>query len=223
MLRSLKQLYGDLLGASDGEIGHVKDFYFDDQSWAVRYLLADTGTWLASRQVLLSPHVLGNGYLPWKVLAVNLTRKQIEECPSVELHKPVSRQFEEDYCRYYGLPSYWQGDALWGMTEFPILEAPPDTLTNAKIVLASPPLKNADGHLHRTQAVKGYQLHAKDGIAGHVVDFLMDETSWAIGQLVIKTGHRFTGKEVQIPTSKVSRISYQEYSVFADLNKSAIE
>jgi len=47
MLRSIKQLYGDKLGASDGEIGQVKDFYFDDQNWTVRYLVADTGSWLA--------------------------------------------------------------------------------------------------------------------------------------------------------------------------------
>ena len=53
MLRSIKQLYGDKLGASDGEIGRVKDFYFDNQSWAVRYPVADTGSWLAGRQVLI--------------------------------------------------------------------------------------------------------------------------------------------------------------------------
>jgi hypothetical protein len=36
MMRSIKQLYGDKLGASDGDIGHVKDFYFDDQNWVIR-------------------------------------------------------------------------------------------------------------------------------------------------------------------------------------------
>ena len=55
MLRSIKQLHGAKLGASDGEIGHVKDFYFDDQNWAVRYVVADTGSWLPGRQVLISP------------------------------------------------------------------------------------------------------------------------------------------------------------------------
>ena len=59
MLRSLKELYGDKLGASDGEIGQVKDFYFDDQDWVIRYLVVDTGTWLTERQVLISPRVLG--------------------------------------------------------------------------------------------------------------------------------------------------------------------
>src|SRR5665213_1449900 len=76
MLRSIKQLYGDKLGASDGEIGHVKDFYFDDQNWAIRYLAVDTGSWLSGRQVLLSPHSLGRLDQGEKILRVNLTRKQ---------------------------------------------------------------------------------------------------------------------------------------------------
>ena len=60
MLRSVKQLYGDKLAASDGEIGQVKDFYFDDQSWVVRYLVADTVSWLSGRKVLISPHAFGS-------------------------------------------------------------------------------------------------------------------------------------------------------------------
>lgn len=44
MLRSIKQISGDKLRAYDGDIGHVKDFYFDDKHWAVRYVIADTGS-----------------------------------------------------------------------------------------------------------------------------------------------------------------------------------
>ena len=90
MLRSIKQLYRETLRASDGDIGHVKDFYFDDTNWAVRYVVADTGSWLSGRQVLLAPHAFGNLYQDGKVLLVNLTRKQIENSPSIETHKPVS-------------------------------------------------------------------------------------------------------------------------------------
>ena len=89
MLRIVKELYGTKLGASDGEIGHVKDFYFDDQNWAVRYVVADTGSWLPGRQVLISPHAFGNLPQAGKLLPVNLTRKQIENSPSIESHKPV--------------------------------------------------------------------------------------------------------------------------------------
>ena len=217
MLRSVKQLYGDKLGALDGEIGHVKDFYFDDQSWAVRYLVADTGSWLTGRKVLISPHAFGILCQQGKDLLVNLTRKQIENSPSIESHKPVSRQYEEEYYRYYALPFYWQGGGLWGMSNVPVV--PPDPLPSA----TDRTLERADAHLRSTQAVNGYRLQASDGTIGHVCDFLMDDENWAIGQLVIKTGHRFSGKEVQIPTSKVDRISYEESTVFVSATSAGVE
>jgi sporulation protein YlmC with PRC-barrel domain len=223
MLRSIKQLYGDKLGASDGDIGHVKDFYFDDQNWAVRYVVADTGTWLTERQVLISPHAFGSLHQAGKVLRVNLTRKQIENSPSIESHKTVSRQYEEEYYRYYGWPYYWQGDGLWGMSGFPILELPVKPLPSEQAAAINPQHERADAHLRSTQTVNGYHIKASDGTIGHVCDFMMDDKSWAIGQLVIKTGHRFSGKEVQIPTSKVDRISYPDSTVFVNFTGEAVE
>jgi hypothetical protein len=223
MLQSIKKLYGDKLGASDGDLGHVKDFYFDDQSWAVRYVIADTGTWLTSRQVLLSPQAFGGLHQAGKVMRVNLTRKKIEDSPPIEWHKPVSRQYEEDYYRYYGWPYYWQGDGLWGMSGFPILELPPTSPPDQKATAINPKQQNSDAHLRSTQAVNGYHIKATDGLLGHVCDFMMDDQSWAIHQLVVKTGHRFSGKEVQIPTDKVGRISYDDSTVFVNLTREAVE
>ena len=110
MLQSLQQRFGEKLRATDGEIGHVRDFYFDDKNWNVRYLVADTGHWLAGRLVLISPHALGHLYPEGKVLLVNLTRQQIEDSPSIDQHKPVSRQHEEEYHHYYGYKRCPYGD-----------------------------------------------------------------------------------------------------------------
>lgn len=222
MLRSIKQLYGNSLGASDGEIGRVKDFYFDDQNWAIRYLVADTGNWLAKRQVLLSPYSLGRLDQIEKILRVNLTRKQIETSPSIDLHKPVSRQYEEAYFRHFGWPYYWQGEELWGLNGLPVLTLPVKPLPRQPTppLVASP--GRADVHLRSTQAVTGYQLRTQaDGVIGYVCDFMMDAGSWAIGQLVIRTGHRLSGKEILIPTKDVDRISYEESTVFATLTGEA--
>jgi len=223
MLRSVKQFYGDKLGASDGEIGHVKDFYFDDQNWAIRYVVADTGSWLPGRKVLISPHAFGSLHQAGKLLVVNLTRKQIENSPSIESHRPVSRQYEEEYYRYYGWPYYWQGDGLWGLSGFPILELPAKPLPSEPAVAFGPQPESTDAHLRSTQAVVGYHLQASDGIIGHVCDFVMDAQSWAIGELVIKTGNRFSGKEVEIPTSMVDRISYPESTVYVNLTTEAVQ
>jgi hypothetical protein len=223
MLRSIQQLYGDKLGASDGEIGHVKDFYFDDQNWAIRYVVADTGSWLPGRQVLISPHSLGSLDQAGKLLLVKLTRKQIENSPSIESHKPVSRQYEEEYYHYYGWPAYWQGDGLWGMSGFPIVELPANPLPGKPDKASGPQPERTDAHLRSTQAVNGYNLQASDGTIGHVCDFIVDAESWAVGQLVVKIGHRFSGKEVQIETGKIDRISYEKSTVFVNLTKEAVE
>ena len=223
MLRSIKQLYGDKLGASDGELGHVKDFYFDDQKWAVRYLVVDTGSWLTGRQVLIAPHAFGNLRQTGKILLVNLTRKQIEKSPSIESHKPVSRQFEDEYYRYYGWPSYWQGDALWGAGGFPGLSRPASLLPGEDSTASVLPQTPADIHLRSAQAVSGYLVKASDGLVGQVCDFMVDDKNWAIHHLVVKIGHRFSGKEAPVLASKVMRISYEESTVFVSLTKKAVE
>jgi len=217
MLRSVNQLYGDKLGASDGEIGRVKDFYFDDVTWAVRYVVVDTGAWLPGRKVLISPHAIGGFNQSGRILKVSLSRKQIENGPSIAMHEPVSRQYEEEYYRHYGLPIYWQGGALWGTSGFPIMGPPAIPLP------LGPEPGNPDAHLRSTQAVNGYQLGTNDGTIGHVRDFMVDDQSWAIEQLVIKTGHRFTGVEVLISTRAVERISYPDSTVFVNLTREAVE
>ncbi len=223
MLRSIKQLCGDTLAASDGEIGHVKDFYFDDQNWTVRYLVADTGSWLPGRLVLISPQAIGSLHSSGKSLRVNLTRKQIEASPSIASHKPVSRQYEEDYHRHYGWPFYWEGDALLGTRGVPVLQPLENRLPVAPVVAGGSKSESADTHLRSALAVSGYHLRTVEGTIGHVCDFMLDSITWEIGRLVIKIGHRFTGKEVLIPARRVVRISYEDSAVFVNLTSEAVE
>ena len=86
MLQNIKKLYGHKLAAIDGEIGQVKDFFFDDKTWVIRYLVADTGSWLPGRLVLLSPHSFGILDQYDKTLNIKLLKKQIESSPSIDSH-----------------------------------------------------------------------------------------------------------------------------------------
>jgi hypothetical protein len=219
---SIKQLYGDKLRASDGEIGHVKDFYFDDKQWVVRYVVVDTGSWLVDRLVLIAPHAFGGLDRPKDFLLVNLTRQQVENSPPIGSHKPVSRQYEEEYYRYYGWPSYWMGEGVWGLSAFPVIPPPPSPLP----IEASAAGENArhfdDPHLRSTHAVTGYYLQTGEETIGHVTDFLMDDKSWAICNLVVETGTWFSGKEILILPSHIERISYEDSKVFVKLTREDI-
>ena len=114
MLNKAKTLKGYKLNSRDGEIGKVKEFYFDDRHWAIRYLVAETGNWLTGRQVLISPYALVAVNKEEQNIAVDLTKKQIEDSPSLNSDKPVSLQFEQAYYGYYGWPIYWGGAYMWG-------------------------------------------------------------------------------------------------------------
>jgi hypothetical protein len=83
MLRSMKDLDDYAVGATDGVIGSVKDFLFDDQAWAVRYFVVETGTWLTSREVLISPISIDRPDWEDKLLAVSITREQVKNSPDV--------------------------------------------------------------------------------------------------------------------------------------------
>jgi len=104
MLYNIKSTYGRKLATSDGDIGHVKDFYFEEKSGAIRYMVVDTGLWLMKRLVLLSPHAFERVQPDAKALSVKLTRKQIEDSPRIDSRHMVSRTFAKDYYCYYGWP-----------------------------------------------------------------------------------------------------------------------
>lgn len=214
MLQNIKELLGAKLAAADGDIGKIRDFYFDDKSWAVRYLVADTGSWLSGRLVLLSPHSLGRFDQVGKLLPVALTRRQIEDSPSIETEKPVSRQYEVDYYHHYGYPAYWRGGGMWGFGGFPVVVMPP---LKEEVDAAMRPDHEEDPHLRSAKAVTGYDIQATDGSLGSVTSFMVDDKSWAIGELVVEAGHWYSGKEILIPTTKITRISYEDSKVFVSL------
>src|SRR6478672_11185449 len=118
-LRNAKDLLGYSIRAIDGSIGTVADLYFDDERWAVRYLVVDTGGWLTGRKVLISPRAVTEANRADNVLPVSLTKDQVKHSPDIDTDKPVSRQHEAEHLGYYEYPFYWGGSGLWGMGEYP--------------------------------------------------------------------------------------------------------
>lgn len=219
MLHNTSDLYGHKLAATDGDIGHIKDFYFDDKTWVIRYLVTDTASWLAGRLILLTPHAFGAWDGQGKSLHVKLDKKQVERSPSIESHKPVSRQYEVEYYRYYGWPAYWDGNGMWGLGGYPRAQPP----SKSELAAQSKFHHRDDKHLQSTRAVTGYAIHAVDGDIGTVSGFMVDDTNWAISQLTVEAGHWYAGKEILISSSDVERISYTDSTVFVNLSKATIQ
>lgn len=214
MLNKANTVAGYKLQALDGEIGDVEDFYFDDRNWAVRYLVANTGNWLTGRQVLLSPHAMGAVNAKDKSIAIALTKKQIENSPSLDSDKPVSRQFEEAYYGYYGWPLYWDSSTIWGEKPYVTRDCEP---------CAEASVKPWDSHLRSAKEVDGYSIQADDGEIGHVDDFILDDGAWAIRYLVVDTRNWWPGKKVLLSPRWIEGVSWDESKVFVNLARKTIK
>jgi len=210
MFIKAKALRGRTLRCLDGEIGNVKEFYFDDKHWTIRYLIVDTGNWLTGRQVLISPYAIISTEIESQYISINLTKKQIEESPSLDSDKPVSRQFEEAYYGYFGWQPYWGGPYMWG--SYPNIV--PD---NKKLKKSIKDEKSWNPNLRSTHDVSGHDIQALDGQIGHVDDFIIDVETWAIRYLIIDTQNWWPGKKILISTKWIKRISWSESKVFVNL------
>jgi uncharacterized protein YrrD len=239
MLHSLKDLNGYTLAAEDGEIGHVREAYFDDARWTVRHLVVETGGWLSGRSVLISPHAVRRVDHAERSLHVGLTRSQVEKAPSIDTDRPVSRQYEIAAYDFYGYPYYWGGSSLWGMMDMPMggviapfgaplagsaLEPRRDEGETAALAREAAEAERdaADPHLRSSAEVIGYDLAASDGSIGHVDDFLIDEASWRIMLLVVDTHNWLPDRLVLLPPSSVQSVDWSARQAQVRISRQAV-
>jgi hypothetical protein len=221
MIRSVKQLEQFDIVATDGSIGSIKDFYFDDERWVVRYLVVDTGKWLPGRRVLVSPFSVGGTDWNEHRVRLSITREQVRHSPDIDLHKPVSRQHEAEYLKYYGYPLYWAHTGLWGAYPTPMPPAEVRAVQYEAAMAGQPPA-TGDSHLRSTQEVIGYMIRATDGELGHVNDFLIDDATWAVRYFVINTSNWWFGKQVLASPSWISVIQWASKAVDVNVTRQAI-
>ena len=207
MLQSIKTLRGHSIVATDGEIGKLEDFFFDDVTWTIRYFVVDTGSWLFGKRVLISPTFAGPAD-PNQRIPVTLTREQVKNSPDIDTRKPVSRQRDLEMAPYLGWPAY----GIIGEAMFPPPVLPP--VTSAQT--------NDDPHLRSTSEVLGYHISATDGDVGKVVDFAFSEQSWQIRFLVVDTGSWLSKDQVLIAPSWISDISWEDRAVRVELDVESI-
>lgn len=190
MLRNAKELKNYVLRATDGEIGRLKDFYFDDRGWTVRYIVADAGKWLGGRRVLIAPEPLGRAEWDEPVFPVALTKEQMRNCPGVDTALPITREKETVLRSYYGWPTYFETGYV-----------PPSPPAEPR-----PP---ADPHLFSSNKTTGYQLESRDGDLGHVADMLIDEITWAVAYLLVDTRRWLPGRHVLLAPEWVTEVDWK--------------
>jgi hypothetical protein len=206
-----KKAFNSHVHAIDGDLGKLKDMYFDDATWAIRYLIIDTGKWLPGRRVLISPHDLAPDALAGKTIRVNLSKEQIRNSPNINADKPVSRQQEQMLGAYYGWPpvppmplvggGMMAGGYTYTRAHYAHIGAlPADTEER----------DDYDPHLRSMREVIGYRVELSEGEIGEVEDFLVNLNGSRVVSIISKAN---PDRELFLPIEEVQRISWENRSV----------
>ncbi|MFH0918837.1 MAG: PRC-barrel domain-containing protein [Fibrobacterota bacterium] len=219
MQHKINSLTGYVIKASDGDLGKLHEFYFDDETWTIRYMVVETGNWLLDRKVLVSLVALGKPDETSRTVSVNLTCDQVRNSPDIDTERPVYRQHEVELHEHYQWPIYWESgfESAMGATPLPFLltgeqEKPEPTVRDHK----------DNPHLRSTRKITGYHIHAIDGEIGHVEDFIVDDENWSIRFLVVDTTHWLPGRKVLISPRWIQRVKWDDSSVHLDLSREAV-
>jgi hypothetical protein len=188
------QLHGFKALSTNGDIGHVDEFYFDDQSWKIRYCVIDVGTWLSDRKVLISPAAIGG--IDWKNkgLIIKATKDQIQKSPDASTELPIARVLEAQIHKHYGWEYYW-----------------PEMFTTQEEAAEETANSKHDPHLRSTKVLTNISVSTDvDADIGAIDDFLINSESWNIPFVEVnraKTGRMLLSAEliqnIDVTTRKI--------------------
>jgi uncharacterized protein YrrD len=221
MLHLARKVFGASVLGTDGDIGTLEDFYFEEDRWTVRYLLVDTGKWFSGKRVLISPMSVRNGWGRTGI-RVGLTKEQVWNSPELKNGDALTRSSETHVLAYYGYPDYWGAASIWGNYDSPValVAGEPTEATPA------PPARGIDPDARHLRSIKrstGYHLHARNGEIGHIDDFLIGEESWRIRYLLVDTSNWVGGRSVIVSPDAVEGIDKDRSLLYVAVDREAIK
>ncbi|RZK00974.1 MAG: PRC-barrel domain containing protein [Flavobacterium sp.] len=210
------QIFKLSLGALDGEIGKVKDIYFDDSNWMVRYLVADTGNWLFERKVLISPIAVEQPFeIHNNVINLKLDKQQVKNSPEIDTDLPFSLQQESSLFDHYSWPSFGRAGMGWPTTS--VLRGTSAVINKAELQA------EFDPHLRSFQHISKYEVYHEYGRVGIVKDLIVDTVNWSIPFLLFDDVFTSDQERVVVSTTKILSIDWDTFQIRISLSQEEVK
>jgi hypothetical protein len=192
MLISTRSVLRCFVENEEGIVGKLEDLLFDDESWAVRYVVIEIGGWIYQHQVLLPPALIDVVDWPNRSIRTRLSYHELEEAPNVSEHRPISRN-ASSHVQYPVGPSACTFSTLTIPIVVPVHDEP------------------GEAHLQSTQDVIGYVVESSDGEIGHLAEMILNaptghKGSWTFDNLVVDRGFWFPNRKIVLAPQQVGKI-----------------
>ncbi|MBM3933445.1 MAG: PRC-barrel domain containing protein [SAR202 cluster bacterium] len=213
MYRSLKSLKNYKIIGADDEIGKLKDFLFEAETWKIRYLVAEPGSWLSNDEVQLATTAIDKPDWDTKTFHAALTRDLVRSAPNIDFEKPVSVEMERSLHTHYNWPLYYSHGGG-------IPSAARDPMATTEDIVATEPTTFPTGatyQLHSAMKTIGFAAKAREGDIGSIDDIIIDDELWQIRYLVVETAAWVSGKNILVWPEWADRVGWQDEAVFLDM------
>jgi uncharacterized protein YrrD len=218
MLYLLADLEKYTVNAADGYVGKVKDFYFDDRTWKLRFVVAETGIWLKNRKVLLPASAVKSVSTEDRHLNLDMSMYDVKNGPGIENELSLSPQTEIDYLSYYGYSFYRGVSDAHGFDK--------DAEAKRAEMFACVDLVRrtyGDRHLRSCTEMINYDIEASDNQVGYLQSMVFDEADWAITHLLVNTSNWWLGQQVLMEPHLIKDISWGDARLYLNMQRQAVQ
>lgn len=202
MLRSIRELLGYGVEATDGRIGVVKDLLFNQYGWCVCHVMIDLTDLIPGKRVVLPPESFGQPGTRDTSFPVNLSCEELKNGPTLEIDEVEYRKHADELCLHHGWEPCWRCPSM-------------------KSEQGKEP--EEDMQMRSCREIMSYGVEATDGSIGHVEDLILDDSEWIIRYFVVHTRTWLPGRKVLVAPSWIAQIVWDELKVYVSHTRQEVK
>ncbi|HAZ13847.1 MAG: hypothetical protein A2X86_14370 [Bdellovibrionales bacterium GWA2_49_15] len=207
MLCSLSKLKASNVCAVDGPIGKIKDFYFDEKNWIIRYMLIDSDGYLNRSNGFISTSSISNIDMGANRIQVNFSsnsigkkhrsKKEVDQLTGQQKEKQHEIQFSD----------FFKRPSSWGLMDYPWVVGPQGVIYENIQGKNEIRLQSSQPNLPSYNQISKYQVHAVNAYLGHIKDILINDETWQFQFLEVAKGAWITSQSTLIPYDLIEQLN----------------
>lgn len=204
-MQGLKHMFGYAVQATDGQIGKVEDFFVEEATWSVRYMVVRTGGLLSGERALIPIGCVASTDVDRRIIKVSFSQSQVTDNAPPGAVQPVSAEMEACLKALYGGTDFRRDGGL------------------IRVGCELPQTPRTVSSLRSVREITTYRIETLEGPCGLCTDLLAYTENWSVPYVVVNTKEWTPHGHVMIPSAWIRHISWQEMQTDVAVHRRRIQ